>query len=264
MECTLYPSPTNTLKQQQMEPTYWVTLLLLPPASFSPHHNLCTSLEYAIWKKQKNKQAWLKALVCGGRMGLRKWRGGQEFKKYNKKPSRNRASRWPELQHQHQGRAGSIEDMLESWPPVSQDCFGKICCHTWGSRSFIWKAALRTANDQLKLDYFFPFVSQAAAPAPPAHLHEEGRHRAKKVLCSFFSSQSLLLLSSSRRSIFLSILCSSAYSWRLSVFETWAWAASSLRGNAAFGIWQSRFLWHILGSRHSGSSLLRLVIWFMA
>lgn len=27
--------------------------------------------------------------------------------------------------------------------PVSQECFRKISCHTWGSRSFIWNAALR-------------------------------------------------------------------------------------------------------------------------
>lgn len=32
---------------------------------------------------------------------------------------------------------------LPGYGQVSQECFRKILCHTWGSRSFIWKAALR-------------------------------------------------------------------------------------------------------------------------
>ena len=43
-----------------------------------------------------------------------------------------------------------------------------------------------TANDQLKLDYFFPFVSWPAALAQ-LRICVEGRHRTMKVLNSFFS-----------------------------------------------------------------------------
>lgn len=150
----------------------------------------------------------------------------------------------------------------ELWPPVSQDCFRKICCHTWGSRSFIWKAALRTANDQLKLDYFFPFVSQAAALAPLAHLRKEGKHRAKKVLRSFFSSQSLSSASPAAQSF--SPSCASRHI--LGVYQSWRHGLSCLQSQRELCLWHlaKSFPLTYFRSRHSGSSLLRVVIWFIA
>lgn len=44
----------------------------------------------------------------------------------------------------------------------------------------------RTANDLLKLDYFFPFVSGPAAPAQ-LRICAEGRRRTMEVPNSFFS-----------------------------------------------------------------------------
>lgn len=84
------------------------------------------------------------------------------------------------------GRSKARRRGCHNTGPVSQECFKRFSCHTWGGRSFIWNALLRTANDQLKLDYFFLFVRQPAALAP-ARICADGKGIGQRKFAARFS-----------------------------------------------------------------------------
>lgn len=75
---------------------------------------------------------------------------------------------------------------LPGYGQVSQECFRKILCHTWGSRSFIWKAALRLLTTSSNWTIFFPFVCRPAALAQ-LHICVDGTLKTAKVPDSFLS-----------------------------------------------------------------------------
>lgn len=83
------------------------------------------------------------------------------------------------------------------------------------------------------------------------------RHRAKKVTRSFFSSQSLSLLSFSP---------SCAPRHILGIYQSWRHGLSCLQSRREWCLWHlaKSFPVTYFRSRHSGGSLLRVVIWFMA
>lgn len=208
----------------------------------------------AVLEKRKSEaceSVWLKGLVAvaawgGGCSGIGKERRGVRSVKIRSPAGAERqgdpcCSAGPgQADRRHGEGAAGIRGL------VSQECFRKICCHTWGSRSFIWNAVLRTANDQLKLDYFFPFVSQPAAPAPLRICADGGRRRTKKVSHSFFSPRSLTRFLPLNLSHSLSDSLS-AYPCRLSVLGLVPKLPPVSEDAGAFDIWQSRSCDIILG-----------------
>ncbi len=145
-------------------------------------------------------------------------KGGRNGK--NKNPGRSGAARSPLLKPGWVGPGRSTARWrgCRNTGPVSQECFKRFSCHTWGGCSFIWNVLLRTANDQLKLDYFFLFVRQPAALAP-ARICADGKGIGQRKFAAHFSCllSTLPLFFFQKPSIYPSARCRCV----LVIYQSW-------------------------------------------
>ncbi len=179
-------------------------------------------------------------------------KGGHNGK--NKNPGRSGAARSPLLKPGWVGPGRSTARWrgCRNTGPVSQECFKRFSCHTWGGRSFIWNVLLRTANDQLKLDYFFLFVRQPAALAP-ARICADGKGIGQRKFAAHFSCLlSTLFLS---EAIHLSVCQVSVCSCHISVLGV----RPRFWGDEGLQRYLQRQFWGIYGGR---GFLPGAVIWF--
>lgn len=249
MECTLYPSPTNT--KTTPDGAYYVLHFSYSHLPLSPYHNLCTYTRFVLICDYKKKSSVAKGPSSVRRMVLRNWRGFRNVK------IRSPAGAERQGDPSCSTRAGLGQS--KTWRRGCRNC-GRQSLRTASGRSAaIPEAAVHLSGKQrselLMTGSNWTIFSHLSAKQLHQlrwHICAKRESIGQRKFCTHFSHLNLSPL-------FLPPLNLSLHPVLLGIFLAsislgdMAWAASSLRGNGAFGIWQSRFLWHILGLGTAGA-----------